>query len=301
MSFLTLSSGATESPRSVRNFNKGWTFNLGDVPNASSPDFNDTKWRQLDLPHDWAIEGEFSKDNYSGTGGGALPGGIGWYRKTFKTDASQKGKKVFIDFDGVYMNAEVWINGTSLGIRPYGYISFRYDLTPYLKYGETNVLAVRVDNSEQPNSRWYSGCGIYRNVWLTTANPVYIGLWGTYVTTPKVSKKEALINVATTIKNDSKANKSIELQSVIIDHTGKKVAGTKSNVQLASGDSKEVFQEIRFSDPLLWSLENSYMYKVVSKVIVNGTLIDEYTTPLGVRSFSFDVNKGFILNGIPTK
>ena len=143
--------------RQRTSFNNNWKFSLGDVEGASVFTFDDSEWRQLNLPHDWAIEGEFSKDNPSGTGGGALPGGIGWYRKTFVADKAYAGKKVFIDFDGVYMNSEVFINGNSLGKRPYGYISFRYDLTPYLKIGEENVIAVRVDNQEQPNSRWYSG------------------------------------------------------------------------------------------------------------------------------------------------
>ena len=139
------------------------------------------------------VEGDFSENNPAGSGGGALPGGIGWYRKTFKADKKLIGKKIFIDFDGVYSNSEVWLNGVSLGVRPYGYISFRYELTKYLKFDADNVIAVRVDNSEQPNSRWYSGCGIYRNVWLTITDPVHVDLWGTYVTTPEVSRKKATV------------------------------------------------------------------------------------------------------------
>ncbi len=156
--------------------------------NANGPAFDDSHWRTLSLPHDWSIEGKFDRKNPAGTGGGALPGGLGWYRKTFTVPASSKGKNVFIDFDGVYRNSEVWINGHSLGMRPSGYISFRYDLTPYLKYGdEKNTIVVKVDNSQQPNSRWYSGSGIYRNVWLVTTNPVFIGQWGTIITTPTIT------------------------------------------------------------------------------------------------------------------
>lgn len=165
--------------RSV-SFDKGWKFTLstqpGDSTSFSSPDFDDSSWRDLDLPHDWAIEGSFSEDNPSGTGGGALPGGVGWYRKTFTLPASMKGKCIYVDFDGAYMNATVYINGHRLGTRPYGYASFSYDLTPWLHKGR-NVIAVRVDNAEQPNSRWYSGCGIYRNVWLRKLAPVHVAQW----------------------------------------------------------------------------------------------------------------------------
>ena len=165
-----------------------WRFHNGDEPEAVDANFEDTGWQLLDLPHDWAIEGNFSKDNSSGTGGGALPGGIGWYRKTFVPEKADSDMKFRIVFDGVYMNSEVYLNGILLGRRPYGYITFSYDLTPHLKWGEKNVLAVRVDNSEQPNSRWYSGCGIYRNVWLVKTEAVHVGEWGNYVTTPVVNK-----------------------------------------------------------------------------------------------------------------
>ena len=156
--FLVLG-GCTSAERVTDNrrqdFTADWTFHLGDDSAASRPDYDDTAWRILHLPHDWAIEGEFSKDNPSGTGGGALPGGIGWYRKTFTVDKADEGKRLYIDFDGVYMNSEVFINGHSLGLRPYGYVSFSYDLTPHIKWGGKNVVAVRVDNAEQPNYRWY--------------------------------------------------------------------------------------------------------------------------------------------------
>ena len=174
------------SPRMRDNFDNDWRFHLSETAGAEQPLFDDSSWRQLNLPHDWAIEGDFSADNPSGPGGGALPGGIGWYRKHFDIDSSllASGKRVYLDFDGVYMLSEVFINGHSTGIRPYGYISFRRDVTPYLHAGE-NVVAVRVDNSEQPNSRWYSGCGIYRHVWMVTVAPIHVDLWGTYVIHPR--------------------------------------------------------------------------------------------------------------------
>ncbi|NDV56912.1 glycoside hydrolase family 2 TIM barrel-domain containing protein [Bacteroides sp. 519] len=289
---------------SVRNrssFNTGWTFNLGDIPQAAEPSFDDVQWRKLNLPHDWAIEGAFSETNPSGAGGGALPGGIGWYRKTFTADASAQGKKIFIDFDGIYMNGEVFINGTSLGTRPYGYISFRHDLTPYIKWGEKNVIAVRVDNSEQPNSRWYSGCGIYRNVWLTVTNPVYVDLWGTYVTTPQISDKEATVAIATTIKNES-TDTQVEISSIILNEKGTEEARVVTNsASIPQNKCLEVQQEVTLPSPVLWTLERPYMYTVRTELRVKGELMDSYETPLGVRTFSFDTEKGFFLNGKATK
>src|SRR6056297_710144 len=158
-----------EKVRIIEDFGQNWNFHLGDIKNAQQPEFNDRKWRSVDVPHDWSIEGKFSKDHPAGTGGGALPGGIGWYRKTFTLPNADSTNLVFVDFGGVYMNSEVWINGHFLGKSPYGYSSFRYELTPHLNANSENVLAVKVDNSQQPNSRWYSGSGIYR--------PVNLGCW----------------------------------------------------------------------------------------------------------------------------
>lgn len=184
----------------VQDFDAGWSFNLGDVSNGNEANFNDSKWRKLNLPHDWSIEGEFSKDHPATVDGGALPGGIGWYRKTFTIPSSAKNKNIYIDFDGVYQKSDVWINGQHLGFRPNGYISFRYELTPYLKLdGQKNVIAVKVDNSMQPNSRYYSGSGIFRNVWLVTTNEIAVDHWGTFVTTPKVSNQSASVMVQTKI------------------------------------------------------------------------------------------------------
>ncbi|MCE1155615.1 MAG: beta galactosidase jelly roll domain-containing protein, partial [Bacteroidales bacterium] len=191
---LVLPLAAPAQGRQVIGFNSGWKFLNQDVAPAFQPGYDDSRWRSLNLPHDWSIESDFSEHYPATPGGGALPGGVGWYRKTFDCP---KGKysQVFIDFDGVYRNSEVWINGHYLGKRPFGYIGFRYCLTPYLKFEGANVLAVRVDNSMQPNSRWYSGSGIYRNVWLVTTNDVHVAHWGTYVTTPEVSAEKALLKV----------------------------------------------------------------------------------------------------------
>ncbi|MHB8581041.1 MAG: sugar-binding domain-containing protein [Ignavibacteriaceae bacterium] len=183
-----------------------WKFHLGDTIDADKFSFDDSNWRTLNLPHDWSIEGTFSQDAPAGGNGGYLPTGIGWYRKHFEITKNDLSKKIWIEFDGVYMNSNVWINGNHLGLHPYGYTSFYYDLTPYLKEGE-NIVAVRVDNSLQPNSRWYTGSGIYRNVWLVKLEPLHISHWGVYVTTPEVSKESAIVKVRTKIDNNYKSFK----------------------------------------------------------------------------------------------
>ena len=290
-----------DNTRQRTSFNDNWRFSLGDVEGASVFTFDDNDWRQLNLPHDWAIEGEFSKDNPSGTGGGALPGGIGWYRKTFVADEAYAGKKVFIDFDGVYMNSEVFINGHSLGKRPYGYISFRYDLTPYLKIGEENVIAVRVDNQEQPNSRWYSGCGIYRNVWLTVTNPIHVDLWGTYVTTPQVSDKEATVSVCTSVKNERTALAEVKVISSLLDAEGNRVGETTSVLPISKDSVGTYQQTVKVISPILWSVNNPYLYTLETEVWADDKLVDTYETTTGIRSFEFSADKGFVLNGEQVK
>src|SRR5216117_3912775 len=187
---------AVRGQRQTVDFDRGWRFHLGDVPGAKVATFDDASWRLLDVPHDWSIEGPFSADNPAGVAGGALPGGVGWYRKTFVVPARDTGQMVFVEFDGVYRNSEVWINGQYLGKRPYGYSSFRYELTPNVRFGAgRNVIAVRVDNSQQPNSRWYSGSGIYRHVRLVTSDPMHVAQWGTYITTPVVSVDSSHVTI----------------------------------------------------------------------------------------------------------
>ena len=287
--------------REHTSFDQGWTFHLGEAEGAEAPGYDDSGWRRLNLPHDWAVEGDFSPEHPSGTGGGALPGGIGWYRKTFVPEASYEGKKVFIDFDGVYMNSEVFVNGVSLGKRPYGYISFRYDLTPHLRFGEENVVAVRVDNREQPNSRWYSGCGIYRHVWLTVTHPVHVDQWGTYVTTPEVSDAEAVVAVRTTVKNEGDADVQVELVSSLLDAEGNRVGETSSVLPIQKDSTAVYEQTLKVKQPVLWSVENPYLYTVETEVLVDGKKVDDYETVTGIRTFVFDAEKGFILNGKQVK
>lgn len=294
-------SSVSVSPREKICFNDNWSFSLSDNPKASETDFDDKEWRVLNLPHDWAIEGDFSKDNPSGTGGGALPGGIGWYRKTFIPSNEDSDKIIRIDFDGIYMNSEVFINGQSLGKRPYGYISFGYDITPYLKWNEKNVIAVRVDNSEQPNSRWYSGCGIYRNVWLTKTSPIHVDEWGTYVTTSEIIKDNATLNIVTTVQNSGNKNETVTLKSILNDMDGAVVAETESSVSVVAGQKSNISHTLNISSPKLWDTENPYLYYLVTEIIKDGKCIDRYTTTTGVRNFKFDAEKGFILNGKQTK
>jgi beta-galactosidase len=293
---------ANSRPGKRVSFNQNWRFNLGDVPNGQDAGLNDSQWRQLDLPHDWSIEGEFSENAPSGTGGGALPGGIGWYRKTFTVPLAAKGKLLFVEFDGVYRNSEVWINGHYLGKRPYGYSTFEYELTPHLIYGGgPNVIAVKVDNSQQPNSRWYSGSGIYRNVWLTTLDPVHIEHWGTYVTTPEVNSSSATVVIKTQVDNGSNSATPVNLTTIVQDASGREVARDVSRGVAGRGSHAEVSQTLKVSAPELWSDERPYLYKVVSQLDQGGRVVDRYETPLGIRSFRFDINRGFILNGKPVK
>lgn len=298
---LVITSAYAAKPlRQVQDFNQNWKFTLADsMLNASTVVFNDSKWRSLNLPHDWSIESDFGKDFPATAGGGALPGGLGWYRKTFSVEKGNilQPKKIFIEFDGVYRNSEVWINGTLLGKRPNGYVSFRYELTPYLKFGATNVIAVKVDNSKQPNSRWYSGSGIYRNVRLVTTNQVFVENWGTYVTTPNINADSAEIAIQTTVANTMRMAQSVGVEQFLYDAKGQLVSQIKGALMVNTGSSNKYYQKMSVKKPVLWSLENPYLYKLVTRLNVFGIYTDEYTTMVGIRSFAFDVNKGFTLNG----
>jgi beta-galactosidase len=289
---------ANARPANTINFNEDWQFHLGDVSNGQAPELDDSKWRALNLPHDWSIEGKFDEKNPAGIGGGALPGGVGWYRKTFNVPESEKGKLVFIDFDGIYRNSEVWLNGHYLGKRPFGYISFRYELTPYLRFGsQKNVIAVKADNSQQPNSRWYSGSGIYRNVWLTVTDKVFVDHWGTYLTTPEVSEQTARIDLKTKVRNTTGSDAPITFTTIVSDARGREVARASVENVLAKSSQSEIVQDLTVKGPVLWSTDNPYLYKAVSRIQRNGKIIDTYETLFGIRYFAFDREKGFFLNG----
>ncbi|MBQ8712632.1 MAG: DUF4982 domain-containing protein [Prevotella sp.] len=262
----------TAQARERKCFDADWLFVLADSAQMSAVSYSDTHWRRLCVPHDWAIEGDFYASNPSGASGGALPGGVGWYRKHFTLgdcETRMADSRFFIEFDGVYMNSTVYVNGQQVGHRPYGYSSFEYDVTPYVKEGD-NVVAVRVDNSDQPNSRWYSGCGIYRHVWLTTTAPVHVRHWGIQVLTD-----------ARTGRVQVKAD----------------VEGTGYQVRHAVFDAqgKEVGMKVR--KPHLWSTDDPYTYRVRTQVLVKGRVVDEVWTTTAFRSFRFDAQTGFWLNG----
>lgn len=293
---------SSKPTRQIIDFNQNWKFKLNDTLVVGwQVKLDDSQWRKLDLPHDWSVESDFSEKAPATPGGGALPGGLGWYRKTFTLDKSSKNKKIFVEFDGVYRNSEVWINGQCLGKRPNGYISFRYDITPFVKIGASNLMAVRVDNSQQPNSRWYSGSGIYRNVRLVITQPVYVEQWGTYVTTPVVTSDSAKVAIQTTVKNEKNIQRAVKVEQSLFDVAGKLVTKTDANLILPSGASNQVIQDLVVPKPVLWSIENPYLYKIITKIYVQGMLNDEYQTNVGIRTFNFDVEKGFFLNGKSVK
>ncbi|HYM95072.1 MAG TPA: glycoside hydrolase family 2 TIM barrel-domain containing protein, partial [Chitinophagaceae bacterium] len=280
--------------RLLMDFN--WRFSQTDTIGADKTSFNDTKWRTLNLPHDWSIENTFIEDAPTGGRGGYLPTGIGWYRKHFVLPKSVIKNNIWIEFEGVYQNSDVWINGHHIGHYPNGYMSFWYDLTPYIKSGE-NILAVCVDNSLQPNSRWYSGSGIYRHVWLNIADPVHVAQWGTYITTPAVDSTSATVDIKTKIENNSTVSKNVVLQSIVFNEKGNEVARAESPFSLASKTEAEWEQKITVSSPALWSLETPNMYSLQTIILDNGKILDEVTSSFGIREIKYDVNKGFFLNG----
>lgn len=286
-----------ENVRDVEDFNFEWRFMLGDDPAFATMEYDDSTWRELHLPHDWSIEGEFSKDNPSTPAGGALPGGIGWYRKYFTTPDID-GKVVNVEFDGVFMNSQVYINGQEVGYRPYGYSSFSYDITPYLNAeGEMNIIAVRCDNAEQPNSRWYAGCGIYRNVRMVTTAEVFVEYTGTYITTPEVSDTEATTHATVTVTNKSGVEQRITLTNTIVDKMGKEIVDSSSTTTIAAGASIDVESDMIVPQPTLWDIDNPYLYAMRTTIDVDGNIVDSYTTPFGIRTFEFNADTGFWLNG----
>jgi len=252
---------AQENIQRKQFFDYSWKFFLGDSPSAGNEDFDDNSWRILDLPHDWSIEGKLDPKNPMGGAGGYFPAGIGWYRKKFDVPSAWKGKCVSIYFEGVYMNSEVFINGKSLGVHPYGYTTFSYDLTPYLDFGRENVLSVKVDNSKQINCRWYSGSGIYRHVWMIVTNPVHINTRGVNITTPQVSEGKATVQIKTLIKNETDLSQSIILKTRLQNKNAVRAGDNQMKVELQANSEKEIDQTITVSKPLLWTPETSHLYQ----------------------------------------
>ena len=282
-------------------FDPGWKFHLGDVSGAQGATFDDSAWTSLDVPHDWSISLAFNQSSPSGASGGYLDGGTGWYRKTFTLPSTGSGQKVFVQFDGVYMNSTVYLNGTQIGARPYGFSSFECDFGANAKVGASNVLAVKVVN-QQPSSRWYSGSGIYRHTWLKTVNPVRVAYMGQQVTTPTVSTSSATVNIAVTVQNDGTTDQSVTLTSSVRDSSGTEVGkATSAATSVTAGKTANVAQTVTVTNPKLWSLASPTMYSVVTTVSAGGTVVDTYTTPFGIRTFAFSANSSFTLNGTAVK
>lgn len=274
--------------------NDNWRFIRQDVKNAENMDFNDSRWQQIDLPHDWSVKGQLSPTLASCTG--YLPGGIGWYRKTINIPANRQNEKVYLYFEGVYNRSDVYINGQHLGNRPNGYISFMYDATPYVKFGQENLIAVRVDHSRSADSRWYTGSGIYRDVWLVYANPVHIAQWGVYAY-PEVSKNRGTLNVEVEVINDSKNAGKLTIVNELFDKNGKLVARDRKNLFVMTGNSSKLTTRLTISNPNFWSIDNPYLYSLKTTVLKNGKEFDTSKTSTGFRTYTFDTNKGFALNG----
>jgi beta-galactosidase len=296
-----LSANAPSTPRMVFSADADWKFVVGNPADAASPKFDDNSWRTLTVPHDWSIEGVPDQKNPTGAGGGYYPAGIGWYRKTFTAPASWKGKCVSLEFDGVSGDTTVYLNGQKLGIHPYASTSFRFDITSQLNFAAKNVLAVRVDNSLQQNSRWYSGAGIYRHVRVVITEPIHVAPWGVFVSTPNASASSAKVVVKTQVQNDTSETSAVTVKTVLVSPTGTKSSEPDEKVELQPGQSTEVDQETTIERPALWSPKTPRMYLAITRIVKNGKLLDEVETPFGARSIAWSVEKGLLLNGEPIK
>ena len=274
--------------------NGDWKFTLNDVEDGETIPLDDSRWETVDLPHDWSVKGQLSPTLASATG--YLPGGIGWYRKHLEIPADKKDEKVYLYFEGVYNRSEVFVNGVSLGKRPNGYISFLYDATPYIKYGAENVIAVRVDHSQSADSRWYTGSGIYRDVWVVYANPVHIEQWGVYAY-PEQLKKGYQLQVEVNVENGLSEASALTVKNELLDQNNEPLAKSSNKLTLAANQSGKIQTALKVKKPELWSLEHPNLYKLKTSVYKGDELIDESITTTGFRHFTFDSNTGFALNG----
>ena len=295
------SSRADDAPTRQRtSLDDDWKFLVGDPANARDPAFDDKEWRTVTLPHDWSIEGRFDPKAPMGGAGGFLPAGVGWYRKRIEAPARWDSQRVSVEFEGVYENADVWLNGQHLASHPYGYTSFNVDLTPALKPGAANVLAVRVDNSKQKNSRWYAGSGIYRHVWLTVTDAVHVAPWGVFVSVPQASTELADVVIQTRVVNEGKTDCSLKIRTLISSQVGNE-AGLDEDCEVPAGGSTVVSHTLPIARPTLWSPESPQLSRAVTTLSENGKVVDEVTTTFGVRSLAWSAEKGMLLNGKPIK
>ncbi len=298
---LHLHAKTTSQPRTVLSVDENWKFFLGDPTGAESPNFNDQSWRTVTVPHDWSIEGTPDVKNPTGSGGGYYPAGIGWYRKTFTAPTNWKGKQVSLEFDGVSSDATLYLNGHKLGSHPYAYTSFRFDITSRVNLSATNVVAVRVDNSLQPNSRWYSGSGIYRHVRVVVMEPIHVAPWGVFVSTSEASTASAIVTIRTQLHNETTEAGEVTVKTVLVGPSGKKSRQSEREVSVPAGQPTETTQEIALDKPALWSPETPRLYRAITQIVKNGKVIDQVETPFGVRSLAWSVEKGLLLNGAPIK
>ena len=294
--FQSCSQQLTTEPVS---FNEGWRFAKGAVVGASEMDFDDTMWRNITLPHDWAIEGPFDS-SYNARSGGLPFHGIGWYRKQFDMPEAAKGKHVTLHFDGAMNNAKVWLNGTIVGDRPYGYIGFSVDLSQHLNYGGSNVIAVQLA-PEDFSSRWYPGAGIYRNTWLELNNEIHVPKWGTFITTTSITQDEASVRVLTEIKSIADADEEVGLQTVIYDPNNREVANTNSIVQTKGNTTVEAIQTARIESPLLWDVDTPNLYTAMTTIVQGDKVLDTYKTTFGIRTIEYGADFGFKLNEKKTR
>ena len=296
---VVLSVRAADSARATFDFDANWLFSLSDPAAAMMAAFDDSGWRAIDVPHDWSIAGPFSAQYASGTG--YAPGGIGWYRKHFRLDPAQSNRLVTIEFDGIYDNSEIWINGQFVGGRPYGFSSFMCDLTPYIKWHGDNTLAVRVDHSRIADARFYTGSGIDRNIRLVLTDPLHFSHWGIAITTPTVSPTSATVQIDSSIESQLPGKVRFTLESEIIDPTGKTVDNSIFLFSAASNSTNTLTQKIKITCPELWSPATPALYTLVSRLFSDSNLVDDTTTTFGIRTAVFDPDRGFLLNGVTTK
>lgn len=276
-------------------FNDSWRFSRTDAPGADQPAFDDSGWRTLNLPHDWAIEGPFDS-KYSPETGGLPIFGTAWYRKHFTIDADGRGKFFSVEIDGAMSNSTVWLNGHKLGGRPYGYSSFALDLTPYLNFGGQNVIAVRLVPEEE-SSRWYPGAGIYRNVWLVTTGPVHVANWGTYITTPEITNASASVAIRNEIRNEGSQGATVNVETAVLDADHKEVSRQSAETTIPAGQTTAVPLKLTVESPQRWDIARPYLYQAVTTVRQGGEVMDRYVTPFGIRTIEFSREQGFLLNG----
>jgi len=294
LSISFFNSCKTDEPLADIDFNKDWLFIKGEQKNASVKDFDDAGWRKLNLPHDWAIEGPFDS-KYNARTGGLPVHGIGWYRKHFNIESSHKNKVISVEFDGAMNNAQVWVNGNLVGERPYGYIGFEFDISKYIEFGKDNVIAVKL-SPEDLAARWYSGAGIYRNVHLKINNAIHIPQYGTYITTPTVTKEKATVIIKTRIANQNTKEKSAKLNTRIYAPNGECVSDISSDIILQVNNEGNTKDEIEIQNPQLWDIETPQLYTAVSCVTDGSKMLDCYTTKFGIRKIAYSRENGFQLN-----